>query len=425
MHKKIRVLVFPCGSENAVEIHNALRYSVHVEIFGASSIEDHGVYVFKKYTGSLPKIQEKEFDEIFSELIKSLGIDVVFATHDTVHEYLSTRACTMGFYLVNGDPETAFIARRKSATYQKFAEFPWAPAVFENIGEIPEWPAIAKPDCGQGGQGVSLVRSAVEACHATAELSDIVWMEYLPGRELTVDCFTDKNNKLVWVGPRTRERVKAGISMRSEFIDSDPSITEIASEINNRLNFRGPWFFQIKQDKSFQWKLLEISCRVAGTMVAHRAKGVNLPLMSVQDFLGRSLIALPNKKIRLIERRIATRAEIEIDYENVYIDLDETLIIEGKAVPLVISFVYQSIADGKKVKLISRHEGDILEALSAARISSEIFDEIIHITDGACKSQYVAENSIFIDNHFPERLDVARNKGVPVFDLDALEFFIR
>lgn len=425
MHKKIRVLVFPCGSENAVEIHNALRYSVHVEIFGASSVEDHGAYVFKNYTGSLPKIQEKEFDGRFSQLINSLKIDVVFATHDTVHEYLSKQANEMGFHLVNGDPETAFIARRKSLTYQKFSEFPWAPTVFEDIDEISEWPIIAKPDRGQGGQGVSLVRSAVEARHAQAGLSDVVWMEHLPGRELTVDCFTDKNKTLVWVGPRTRERVKAGISMRSEFVDLDPAIKEIAVDINSLLNFRGPWFFQVKQDKSLQWKLLEISCRVAGTMVAHRAKGINLPLMSIQDFLGRGVIALPNKKIRLIERRIATRAEIETDYENVYIDLDETLIIDGKAVPLVISFVYQSIVDGKKVKLISRHEGDILEALSVAKISPEIFDEIIQITDGACKSQYVAENSIFIDNHFPERLDVARNKGVAVFDLDALEFFIR
>lgn len=425
MHKKIRVLVFPCGSENAVEIHNALRYSVHVEIFGASSVDDHGAYVFQNYTGSLPKIQDREFDEHFSILINSLGIDVVFATHDTVHEYLSVRAHVMGFHLVNGDPVTAYIARRKSLTYQKFSEFPWTPTVFQNVDEIAEWPVIAKPDCGQGGQGVVLVHSAVQAGHVLSVTSDMVWMEYLPGRELTVDCFTDKNRKLVWVSPRTRERVKAGISMRSELLEADPDITEISLTINSLLSFRGPWFFQIKQDKSLQWKLLEISCRVAGTMVAQRAKGINLPLISIQDFLGRSIIALPNKNIRLIERRIVTRTEIEIEYENVYIDFDETLVIAGKAVPVVLAFVYQAIADGKKIKLISRHEGDILEALKAAKISVEIFDEIIHITDGARKSQYVTNNSIFIDNHFPERLDVAGNKNIPVIDVDALEFFIR
>jgi hypothetical protein len=29
--------------------------------------------------------------------------------------------------------------------------------------------------------------------------------------------------------------------------------------------------------------------------------------------------------------------------------------------------------------------------------------------------------AIFIDNHFPERLDVSRRHGIPVFDVDAMD----
>jgi hypothetical protein len=48
--RRTRVLVFPCGAETATEIHQALRYSLHVELFGASSVDDHGRFRFKFMT---------------------------------------------------------------------------------------------------------------------------------------------------------------------------------------------------------------------------------------------------------------------------------------------------------------------------------------------------------------------------------------
>jgi len=45
---KTRILVFPCGSEIGLEIHNSLRFSTHIELFGGSTIANHGKYVYKK-----------------------------------------------------------------------------------------------------------------------------------------------------------------------------------------------------------------------------------------------------------------------------------------------------------------------------------------------------------------------------------------
>ena len=425
MSKKIRVLVFPCGSENAIEINRALRHSVHADLFGASSVDDHGRFRFEQYIGGLPNINDKEFDNAFASLIARLKIDIVFATHDTVMEYLASRAQAMRFFLVNGDPVTTAIARRKSLTYQSFADCNWMPNVFNSVNDIKDWPAVIKPDLGQGGQGVTVVRDISEATLALSNILNPVIVEYLPGDELTVDCFTDRNRNLVWVGPRTRERIKAGIAMRSNLLDVDSEVNGIASEINRRLNFRGPWFFQLKRDRLDKYKLLEISCRIAGSMAAQRARGVNLPLMAVQDFLGRSLVTTPNLQVNLIDRNIATRANFVFKFDTVFVDLDDTLIIEGFAAPLVIAFLYQSIREGKRVKLITRHESDISSTLYKSRVALELFDEIIHLANGESKADYVTENSIFIDNHFPERLEVATKRGVPVLDVDTLEFFLR
>lgn len=425
MHRKTRVLVFPCGAENATEIHQALRYSIHVEIFGASSVEDHGRYVFDNYTGGLPKINDPLFDAAFQSLIARLEIDMVFATHDSVMDYLSRKSRSLGFFLVNGDPETAAIARKKSTTYQLFAEYPWAPRLFTDLQAVDSWPIVMKPDCGQGGVGVQTVSSLEQAQAAWSGMESPVCMEHLPGPEVTVDCFTDKDGRLVWAGARTRERVRAGISMRSALLGPDAAIEKIAADINGRLVFRGPWFFQLKQDAQGQWKLLEFSCRIAGTMVAQRARGVNLPLMAVHDYLGRSVQALPNAGIEAIDRRIVTRAEINVPYRTVFVDLDETLILDGRAVPAVLAFIYQSIADGKKITLITRHAHDVEQTLRSARIASHLFDEIVHIQDGSSKAKHIGADAIFIDNHFPERRDVASECGIPVFDVDALEFLLR
>jgi ATP-grasp in the biosynthetic pathway with Ter operon len=425
MNRKVRVLVFPCGSENAAEIHQALRYSLHVELFGASSVDDHGRFRFERYTGDLPKITDEGFDGAFSRLLAELDIDMVFATHDTVLDYLTERIDKPGCMLVNGDPHSAMLARRKSATYRHFAGSSWVPRFFESVDDVSAWPVIVKPDLGQGGQGVTLVQGPQQAHEAMQKMEHPVLVEYLPGDEITVDCFTDRKRRLVWCGPRTRERVRAGITMRSRLLDVTTEIDAIAREINEAVLLRGPWFFQLKADATDQWKLLEISCRVAGTMVAQRARGINLPLMAVQDYLERDLIALRNPHVRLVERNIATRTELDFDYDTVVVDLDDTLILDGHAVPQTMAFLYQSMASGKKIDLITRHRFDVARTLARAHIDIGMFDRIVVVSEGESKADHITPTSIFIDNYFPERRDVATRLGIPVLDVDMLEFLIK
>lgn len=419
----VNVLVFPCGSENASEIHQALMHSIHVNLFGASSVDDHGRFLFARYVGDLPRIDAPDFDAKFASLLAQWGIQLVFATHDSVQHYLSTRVAAWNVALVNGDSNASRTSRQKSLTYGLFSDQPWTPTVYRSVEHVQHWPVVVKPDMGQGGQGVSLVQTAAQADAASAQLEAPLLVEYLPGEEITVDCFTDRNRRIVWVGPRTRERVRAGIAMRCRPLTLSAEIETIAQLINQRLTLRGPWFFQLKKDHSGAWKLLEISCRVAGAMVTQRARGVNLPLMAVLDFMRRDVMALPLSGVNLVERRITTLAQLDDDFDTVYVDFDETVIKDGKAIPLTLYFLYRMLDKGKRLVLITRHVGDPLHALVEARIDPKLFDEIIHLDNGEKKSAFTHGRAIFVDNHFPERLDVATTCGIPVFDVDALEFF--
>lgn len=423
--KKINVLVFPCGAENANEIYQSLRYSLHVNIIGASSVEDHGRFTFPNYLSDIPNINHPQFEAVFADIIKDHRIEVVFATHDTVAEALAPLANALGFFMVNGDPSATRIARRKSLSYDLFQDCDWAPDYFQSIDDITKWPVIIKPDLGQGGQGVTLINNSEEAVLACKNIASPVIVEYLPGGELTVDCFTSRKGEVVWMGPRTRERIRAGITMRSQSVELTEELAVIARIINSRMTLRGPWFFQLKAAQNGKWKLLEISCRVSGTMVFQRAQGVNLPLMAIHDFMGRDVAALPNKDITLIDRCISTKARVNRDYKNVYVDLDDTLIINGFVVPKVIGFIYQSIAEGKKVYLITRHEFDVHQTLEKVRISPAVFDGIYHVQDKESKANYIKPDSIFIDNYFIERRDVYEKTKCLVLDVDAVDLLLR
>ena len=110
------------------------------------------------------------------------------------------------------------------------------------------------------------------------------------------------------------------------------------------------------------------------------------------------------------------------EYDTAFLDYDDTIVHEGQVNDLVLRFLYQCANRGVRMVLITRHAGDLAAHMKAHRIAPELFDEILHIPQDAKKSAYVkGPRAVFIDNHFPERLDVKVNCGVPVFDVDAVE----
>ena len=73
----IKVLVFPCGSEIGLEISAALRYSKFVELFGVSSVADHGEFAYRRYREVNAHVDSPDFIDQLNTLIAEWGIDIV------------------------------------------------------------------------------------------------------------------------------------------------------------------------------------------------------------------------------------------------------------------------------------------------------------------------------------------------------------
>lgn len=418
---KIKVLVFPAGEINSVELHDALSHNVNIEVFGCSSVDRHGEYVFKNYKSGLPNIKDENFLEEFNSLIRQWDIDCVFPTHDTVTLFLAKNREQIDAKVITASYETAKVCRDKSLTYKVFSDCVFCPKQYFDFNKLP---VFIKPKDGQGAKGTRLVYKKSDI-PSSFDLNENVICEYLPGEELTVDCLTDADGELRCCLPRVRNRILAGICVAGETVEVSDEVMNIASEINKRLDFLGLWYFQLKKDLDGKYKLLEISARCAGTMCLSRARGVNLPLLSVYTAMGKEISIFANPYTVKMDRAFIARYKINYKYDCVYIDYDDT-VIEGQLVNTkVIDFLYQCKNKGVKTFLLTRHEVDhndtVEESLKEHCISEQLFSSIIKLSMTEKKSEYIEGNSIFIDNAYAQRKEVYDTLKIPVFDVEGLE----
>lgn len=422
--KKVNVLIFPSGAENAINIYDALKYNIHFELFGLSSKKDHTSFIYDKehFEYGEYNIKDKNFFTNLNKFISNKKIEYLIPTHDEITYFLKKNENKINCKIVTSSLEACEVSYSKIITAKYFKDEYYYPKIYDN--DINEFPVFIKPDIGAGGKGASLINSKEELDNYKYSNKYLI-TEYLPGEELTVDCFTNKDGQLLFIGPRTRERITSGVSFNSKTVELTKEISDIAISINGKLKFRGLWFFQLKQDKNNQYKLMEICVRSAGTMALYRQNGINFQLLTLLDFMGYKVDIINNKLNIELDRFYKSTYKIDYNYNNIYLDFDDTLIVNNGVNTKLMLLIYQWINNNKKIYLITRHKTNIYDDLKKYKIMPDIFEQIYVLSDEEKKSQYINNiDSIFIDNYFFDRLDVYNSRKIPVFDVDAIESLI-
>ena len=418
------ILVFPAGTEIAFEIHDALKNSKFVNLFGATSVPCHAEFVFQTCVTGLPFVDDPTLISALNRVIDAYGIDYVYPAHDSALLRFSEERDALHAEVIASARETVEICRSKNKTYRFLSGAPYLPAFYLSADEIPGYPVFIKPAVGQGSLGARMIKDRAHLEEALSEGQEYTICEYLPGEELTVDCFTDRHGSLLVVSPRSRERIRAGIAVRSRNLPLTEELRSIAEDINRRLSFNGAWFFQVKKNATGQFRLLEIAPRIAGTMGLTRNLGINMPLLTLYNFWGTDVSLIPNREELLLDRAFISRFRTDLSYNSVYVDFDDTLLVRGKVNAFLMMFLYQAFNQGKRLCLLTRHSTDIFTDLEKACIPASLFSEIIRLEEAGAKTDYITPDSIFIDDSFSERKRVRDALGIPVFDLDMVESLI-
>lgn len=427
MTKEVNVLIFPAGSENAINIYNSLKYNLHFNIFGASGKADHCEFIYPKeklFIGNL-YIKENNFIDEFNKVIGKFNIDYIIPTHDIIAAFLTKHCNTINAKLISSPYETARIAENKKVTYDVLKNEYFYPKVYQSIDEVTKYPVFLKPYIGVGGKGTYLINNKQDLKTILKKNSNLLICEYLPGKEYTVDCFTNKNGELLFVGPRKSERITIGIDFHSERAEYNKEFESIAEELNNKFKFNGAWFFQVKEDEFNNVKFMEFSVRQAATMDFYRQLGVNFTALSLFDAMGYDVKIIFNNYNLISDRFLKINYYFDYMYDKLYVNFEDTLIIDGSVNTTLIKVIYQCINANKKIILLTKHAYKLDQILKKYRINNDLFDVIIFIEPNKKKADYIDNlKSVFIDNSFIDRLSVKELCNIPVFDVDAVECLI-
>lgn len=425
MKENMNILVFPCGTEVGLEIGRSFVGVKNITIFGANSANDHGRFLYANYIGDLPYINEESFIESICKVIIEYGIKYIIPAHDEAVLILKNNEQIIGAKVVAPRLELCQLARSKRKTYEELIHCVSVPKIFErgDLGIDTVFPVFIKPDVGQGSKGAYLVSSVKELNEKLSSTDeDYVICEYLPGEEYTVDCFSDKDGVLKSANPRIRNRVLNGISVNTTNVCSDvEEYCKFANQINNRLNVVGAWFFQVKRNGDGELVLLEISMRISGSMALHRVTGVNFSELSLYVAMGMDVEVMQNQFAIEMDRALDNKYILDFDYKHIYMDFDDCVLIDGRVNIQAVSLIYKSHNEGRRVTLLTRHDGDVSQILEKYRLKN-LFDEVVHILNGDEKSKYIKDkNSIFIDDSYRERKSVMETLNIPVFSVDSIE----
>lgn len=418
MSQKKNVLVFPCGSEIALDIYSSVKFSTYFNLIGASSVDDHGMYVYEDYIGDIPFVNNPAFIPTIAKVVKEHSIDAIYPAMDTVITMTKLHETELGCRVISSTVETTEICLSKKLIYEKLQGIVNVPKVYKH-SEIPkiEFPVFAKPIVGYSAKGTKKLNSQEEVNTFLAGKENMLVVEYLPGEEFTVDCFTDRHGSLLFSGARKRNRVSNGISVNTYFEESQSEFNELAQKINNQIRFRGAWFYQVKRNKHGELTLLEIASRLGGSSLLSRAIGVNLALLSLFDAFDYDVKVFSNDYKVILDRALESKYKTDIEFDSVYCDYDDCLILNKTYVNTeLVKFLYKCLNEKKKIYLLSKHEHtDLMEELRMFRLDY-LFDEVIHIEPTADKSTYItASRPIFIDDSNAERLNIKTKLNIPVF----------
>lgn len=290
----------------------------------------------KAYT--IPKGDDHDFIPKMLDICKKERPDILFSWVDPELLPLSKAKKefeSVGTKVVLSGPQGIETSQNKRKCYEFFKkdgitpEFAFARTIpeFEKAVKrlgFPENPVCFKPSISYGMRGFRVLKPSAsrgdilfkeKPDSALADFNDIMnilaeyekgsrlpellVMEYLDGREYTVDMLLERGKPILTI-PRLRATTTRGISTVA-VVEKNQEIIENSEKVAKKLGLDYNLNMQFKYGKGGP-KLVEVQPRLAGTTVACVGAGANLPYLGLKIALGEK-IQIPQVKWGTVMKR--------------------------------------------------------------------------------------------------------------------------
>ena len=236
-------------------------------------------------------VREEEFVGKLCEVVQEKKVDVLMPSsgHD-IYPYSKYRGRLdeLGAVPVVSDPENLETCRDKLKTFNFLADKFALPFTTTDPKKVREFPMIAKPRFGKGSRDVIKIEDEATLRYVDGKFKEMIFQEFLPGLEYTVDVLSDLDTKPLLAVPRIRLQTKEGISTKGKVVHH-PALQEECKKIAEAVGIRGPCCIQMKESREKELKLVEINPRMGGGTIFSALAGANLPAMIVDMVRGNEI----------------------------------------------------------------------------------------------------------------------------------------
>lgn len=372
-----KVLIAPWKTQLGTEAIKSLTYSKHFEV-----VKD-----------TCTKIV---FDEGYEEELEEQAIncDLILVTHDE-GLYKASKNSNLHKKLVFPGELATYACRWKNLTLFHLSKH--APKFYDAPSKE-NLPLFVKPRNGQGSKGIYQVVKEEDLETLKLMGNEVIFCEYLPGREYTIDCYSNNKCDLLFFSARERVTITNGVATETTIVEDQRRFEDIVKNAVKALPFKGAWFIQVKENVNGELKVMEAAARFGGSSGINRFNNVNMVELSLWDKLGMQVEVTPQNFCTSIKKTIGETQVIHAPIpEHIYVDLDDTLIIKGEPNPKLFTWCYKKRLERHTVTILTRNQtlNDIF--------SWPLFNGYMQVPPDKNKTDYMVPGSLLIDDSFRER----------------------
>lgn len=239
----------------------------------------------------LPEIDSKLYITRLLEIVTKHKINVLMPSSGyDIYQYSANKEklLKLGALPVVSDIKTMKICRDKIQTFNYLSKKFELPFTTLDYKKVKGFPLIAKPRYGKGSKGIVKINNENELKYVSFNSENLIFQEYLPGTEYTIDVLSDMECEPILAVPRVRVETRAGISTVGTIV-KDENISETCKSIAKYLKIRGPCCIQMKESNDGILKIVEVNPRMGGGTIFAALAGANFPAMILDMVNGKKL----------------------------------------------------------------------------------------------------------------------------------------
>jgi carbamoyl-phosphate synthase large subunit len=271
-----------------------------------------GFYLASKHY-ILPQVsQEQEYAEKLLSVVSDENVQIMMPSSGyDIYAYskLKNQLEKRGARPVVSSRHSLEICRDKLLTYQSLVHkfgHEVLPFTTSDPNKISQFPIIAKPRFGKGSKNVVKIDNETDLQYVMSKFDDedMIFQEFLPGEEYSVDVLSNLSEKPLLAVPRLRLQTKAGISTQGK-IQRNAELESLCMNIAKSVGIVGPSCIQMKRSTLDRgagrlFKLIEINARMGGGTIFTTLAGANFPKIILDMVEGKEIVIPKISEIMVI-----------------------------------------------------------------------------------------------------------------------------